>query len=329
MTGKGKQKVRRQNTMPPPPPVKVPTQRSALHNLSASNENSGHSPSANNPTQNSPSASNFMPTPSIQGAPNMFVVPPDPVAPEPDAPSTSAATPNAVNSPTLQTPPATIPAVPAPSVQNDILSPFFPDSQVCVKFITETIKGHFKGPYISWKKVPEKERNQWFEEFQSAFHWPPENTPSVLRVFDHRGSVAMASGAGPNKEKEVALWVEVAGGKKKGRVYGLAGQVRLVGSTSSGFGSSGDYWEKKFEEQVKKTETLEQQLSSQSAYIKETSSRLEQLEAWMKQMQFSSSQQPTALDTGAGIDEEMDEDSEDSSTAYETGEDDEMGSEED
>ncbi|KAJ4822629.1 hypothetical protein Tsubulata_026642 [Turnera subulata] len=40
--------------------------------------------------------------------------------------------------------------------------------------------------------------------------------------------------AAPDKEKEVALWVEVAGGVKKGRVYGLAGQARWVGSTSSG-----------------------------------------------------------------------------------------------
>ncbi|KAJ4831533.1 hypothetical protein Tsubulata_032209, partial [Turnera subulata] len=45
----------------------------------------------------------------------------------------------------------------------------------------------------------------------------------------------------------------------------------------------------------------------------------------MKQMQFSSSQQPTAQNTGAGNDEEMTEDSEDSSTAYETGEDDGIG----
>ncbi|KAJ4837121.1 hypothetical protein Tsubulata_036988 [Turnera subulata] len=127
-----------------------------------------------------------------------------------------------------------------------------------------------------------------------------------------------------DKEKEVALWVEVAGGVKKGRVYGLAGQARWVGSTSSGSASSGDYWEKKFEEQVKKTETLEQQLSSQSEYIKQTSSRLEQLESWMKQMQSSSSQPPTIEGTGAGNDEEMDDDSEDGSTAYETGEDDRM-----
>ncbi|KAJ4838926.1 hypothetical protein Tsubulata_003657 [Turnera subulata] len=143
------------------------------------------------------------------------------------------------------------------------------------------------------------------------------------------GSNGEEGGAALTKEKEVALWVEVAGGMKKGRVYGLGGQARLFGSTSSGStSSSGDYWEKNFKEQVKKIETLEQQLSSQSAYIKETSSRLEQLEALMKQLKFSSSQQPTAQDTGAGNDEEMTEDSEDSSTAYETGKDDGMGSEE-
>ncbi|KAJ4826688.1 hypothetical protein Tsubulata_043051, partial [Turnera subulata] len=57
---------------------------------------------------------------------------------------------------------------PSGSREDDILvigEEFFPDNQVCVKFITETIKGHFMGPYISWKKVPEQERNQWFEEF--------------------------------------------------------------------------------------------------------------------------------------------------------------------
>ncbi|KAJ4832747.1 hypothetical protein Tsubulata_050576 [Turnera subulata] len=70
---------------------------------------------------------------------------------------------------------------------------FFPDNQVCVKFITETIKGHFKGPYISWKKVPEQERSQWFEEFGTAFHGQPQNIAAVHRVFKHRGSVAMAS----------------------------------------------------------------------------------------------------------------------------------------
>ncbi|KAJ4828710.1 hypothetical protein Tsubulata_050241 [Turnera subulata] len=113
----------------------------------------------------------------------------------------------------------------------------------------------------------------------------------------------------------------------KGRVYGLAGQARWVGSISSGSTSSGDYWEKKFEEQVKKTETLEQQLSSQSEYIKQTSSRLEQLESWMKHMQFSSSQPPTAQGTGAGNDEEMNDDSEDRSSTYETSEDDGMDSE--
>ncbi|KAJ4830962.1 hypothetical protein Tsubulata_036454 [Turnera subulata] len=107
------------------------------------------------------------------------------------------------------------------------------------------------------------------------------------------GSISEEVCAVQDKEKEVALWVEVAGGVKKGRVYGLAGQARWVGSTSSGSASSGDYWEKKFEEQVKKTETLEQQLSSQSN------------------------------------DEEMDDDSEDGSTAYATGEDDGMSLEED
>ncbi|KAJ4835488.1 hypothetical protein Tsubulata_029629, partial [Turnera subulata] len=101
--------------------------------------------------------------------------------------------------------------------------------------------------------------------------------------------------AAPDKEKEVALWVEVACGVKKGRVYGLAGQAR---------------W-------------------SQSEYMKQTSSRMEQLESWMKHMQFSSSQPPTAQSTLAGNDEEMNDDSEDRSSSYETGEDDGMDSEED
>ncbi|KAJ4827832.1 hypothetical protein Tsubulata_028897 [Turnera subulata] len=216
----------------------------------------------------------------------------------PDAASTSAPAPNTVNSPTLQTPPATIPAVQAPSIQNDILSP-------------QSSVGNVQAG-TSQSKACEISvvGNEFFPDNQSAFQWPHENTPAVLRVFDHRGSVAMA--------KELGYYPGIA------ETFFRTHVTKVAGSTSS----SGDYWEKKFEEQVKKIETLEQQLSSQSAYIKETSSRLEQLEAWMKQMQFSSSQQPTTQDTGAGNDEEMTEDSEDSSTAYETGEDDGMGSEE-
>ncbi|KAJ4833378.1 hypothetical protein Tsubulata_022817, partial [Turnera subulata] len=260
---------------------------------------------------------------------------------------------------------------PSSSRENDISvigDEFFPDNQVCVKFITETIKGHFMGPYISWKKVSEQERSPWFEEFGTAFHWQPQNTTAVHRVFEHRGSVAMASMllrdyqacvdgginlAGNEEAKElgydlgiaetfrrthsikqkdnkretfkakwseahssegstgeemsrangpqeVAVWLEAVGGVKKGRAYGLAGQARCLfpGSSSSptGSSSSSDYWEKKFEEQLKKTELMEQQLSSQNEYIKETKTRPEQVEAWMQKMRFSSvqsSQLPT------------------------------------
>ncbi|KAJ4844712.1 hypothetical protein Tsubulata_010670 [Turnera subulata] len=75
--------------------------------------------------------------------------------------------------------------------------------------------------------------------------------------------------AGTSSVDELSLWVDVVGGKKKGRVFGLGGAAGLVGNGS--FGGSlpkSSYWEKKFEEQVKKTEVMEERLMKMEELIR-------------------------------------------------------------
>ncbi|KAJ4839048.1 hypothetical protein Tsubulata_022008 [Turnera subulata] len=129
----------------------------------------------------------------------------------------------------------------------------------------------------------------------------------MARLSEMQSSQDSNGEAGTSSIDELSLWVDVVGGKKKGRVFGLGGAAGLVGNGS--FGGSlpkSSYWEKKFEEQVKKTEVMEE--------------RLMKMEELIRSLQIP----PSFQQRVGGKDKEVvEEDTDESSSEDETSEDDE------
>ncbi|KAJ4844120.1 hypothetical protein Tsubulata_026188 [Turnera subulata] len=212
---------------------------------------------------------------------------------------------------------------------------FFPENQRCSNTISSIIKSYFHDSYIKWKDVPIGVRDKWFERFQETYSWLPEDTVEVRKVFEHRGSNAMSSllyhlsetqsSQSPSGEEgasqqnnssidELNLWIDIVGGKKKGRVFGIGGAAKLVGNGFCG-GSlpKSSFWEKKFEDQVKKTEVMEKQLMV-------ATTRLDEMEKFIRAMQFSLGFEPQNGGTEATESDSTDE----SSSEDESSEDDEI-----
>ncbi|KAJ4829807.1 hypothetical protein Tsubulata_022115 [Turnera subulata] len=113
---------------------------------------------------------------------------------------------------------------------------------------------------------------------------------------------------------ELNLWVDIVGGKKKRRVFGLGDAAKMVGNGSCG-GTlpKSSFWEKKFEDQVKKTEVMEKQLMI-------ATTRLDEMEKFIRAMQF-----PLAFEAQNGGTEATESDSTDkSSSEDESSEDEEI-----
>ncbi|KAJ4838342.1 hypothetical protein Tsubulata_002779 [Turnera subulata] len=158
--------------------------------------------------------------------------------------------------------------------------------------------------------------DKWFERFQDTYSWLPEDTVEVRKVFEHRGSKAMSSllyhAQFMAKLSETQSSQNPSG--EEGRVFGLGGATKMVGNGSCG-GSlpKSSFWEKKFEDQVKKTEVMEKQLMI-------ATTRLDEMEKFIRVMQF-----PLGFEPQNGGTEATESDSTDkSSSEDESSEDEEI-----
>ncbi|KAJ4839695.1 hypothetical protein Tsubulata_033290 [Turnera subulata] len=193
----------------------------------------------------------------------------------------------------------------------------FTNEERCTKTISSIIRGHYNGAYLSWKKVPQDQRNMMFrlrsmgmiqELLEPSYILTlGEKITNRKKAFTTKWTKAQSifstntsEGIEPEAPNEYDVWIDAVGGKnKKGRIIGLAGESSLIKHRSSSVApNNSNHWENKWEEQVKKTEdlqqevvelksqlasngTLEQQvkkLKMQLASAKETASKVEHIE---------------------------------------------------
>ncbi|XP_052204278.1 uncharacterized protein LOC127809489 [Diospyros lotus] len=128
--------------------------------------------------------------------------------------------------------------------------------------ISRIIQSKFEGPYPSWKKTDPAVREMWYGEFKSRqFGRPPtqaelflathrrkdnsgfvdrrsEDTYANFQTRQHEAS-SQSSVVGHSEDSEAgqpshpaiddrSLWLEVAGGKKKGHVYGMGSEAHII-----------------------------------------------------------------------------------------------------
>ncbi|XP_052188469.1 uncharacterized protein LOC127798870 [Diospyros lotus] len=136
------------------------------------------------------------------------------------------------------------------------------DNNLCKRDISRIIQSKFEGPYPSWKKTDPAVREMWYGEFKSRqFGRLPtqaelflvthgrknnsgfvdrrsEDTYANFQTRQHEAS-SQLSAVGHSEDSDVgqpshlaiddrSLWLEVAGGKKKGCVYGMGLEAHII-----------------------------------------------------------------------------------------------------
>ncbi|KAJ4832624.1 hypothetical protein Tsubulata_001352 [Turnera subulata] len=177
-------------------------------------------------------------------------------------------------------------------------------------------------PTAAHEDVPIGVRDKWFERFQDTYSWLSEDTVEaqfMANLSETQSSKSPSGEEGASQQNnsaidELKLWVDIVGGKKKGRVFGLGGAAKMVGNGFCG-GSlpKSSFWEKKFEDKVKKTEVMEKQLMV-------ATTRLDEMKKFIRAMQFSLGFEPQNGGTEATESDSTDE----SSSEDESSEDDEI-----
>ncbi|KAJ4832101.1 hypothetical protein Tsubulata_028048 [Turnera subulata] len=192
-------------------------------------------------------------------------------------PATQAETPP-TNTSTSQSPVVNVAAIDSNADKKTSIVPrgsveFFPENQCCSNAISSIIKSYFHDSYIKWKDVPIGVRDKWFERFQDTYSWLPEDTVEVRKVLEHRGSKAMSY-----LLYHAQFMAKLSETQSSQNPSGE--EAKMVGNGSCG-GSlpKSSFWEKKFEDQVKKTEVMEKQLMI-------ATTRLDEMEKFMRAMQF-------------------------------------------
>ncbi|KAM7260728.1 hypothetical protein ACFE04_011401 [Oxalis oulophora] len=61
----------------------------------------------------------------------------------------------------------------------------------CVQAISSIIRSYYKCAWISWKKVPQADRDMWFREFGDLYTWNPEETHTIQKVWETNGTNSM------------------------------------------------------------------------------------------------------------------------------------------
>ncbi|KAM7258219.1 hypothetical protein ACFE04_007420 [Oxalis oulophora] len=61
----------------------------------------------------------------------------------------------------------------------------------CVQAISSIIKSYYKYAWISWKKVPQTDRDMWFREFGDLYTWNQEETHAIRKVWETNGTNSM------------------------------------------------------------------------------------------------------------------------------------------
>ncbi|KOM46933.1 hypothetical protein LR48_Vigan07g063700 [Vigna angularis] len=127
---------------------------------------------------------------------------------------------------------------------------FYP-TKTASKAITTTIKEQFDEPWLTWGSIPKSTRDVFFERFKRRVSWKPEDEEKQTHICQSTGEfvdersrrtheqfvakfsqirsetasvgVSTSSPLDPAEEERLRnrCWLEAAGGKYKGRVYGI------------------------------------------------------------------------------------------------------------
>ncbi|KOM28588.1 hypothetical protein LR48_Vigan553s001700 [Vigna angularis] len=107
---------------------------------------------------------------------------------------------------------------------------FYP-TKTASKAITATIKQHFDEPWLTWGQIPKTTRDVFFDRFKRKVSWKPEDEEKELfkakfsQIRSETASVGASACSPLDPTEEETLrnrcWLETAGGKYKGHVYGI------------------------------------------------------------------------------------------------------------
>ncbi|KOM49732.1 hypothetical protein LR48_Vigan08g055900 [Vigna angularis] len=105
----------------------------------------------------------------------------------------------------------------------------FIPSRVASQAITRSIKQQFLSPWPTWGAVPDDDRKSFWQRFQEDF----STRLSQVR-FEHESAPTPDDANNADDDiRRTQCWIDIVGGKKKGRVYG-AGQLAANYTTSRG-----------------------------------------------------------------------------------------------
>ncbi|KOM27470.1 hypothetical protein LR48_Vigan420s000200 [Vigna angularis] len=105
----------------------------------------------------------------------------------------------------------------------------FIPSRVASQAITRSIKQQFLSPWPTWGVIPNDDKKPFWERFQEEF----STRLSQVRSEHESAPTPDDDSNAEDDIRRTQCWVEIVGGKKKGRVYG-AGQLVANYTTSRG-----------------------------------------------------------------------------------------------
>ncbi|KOM43495.1 hypothetical protein LR48_Vigan05g109900 [Vigna angularis] len=216
-------------TMQPPTPAVDPTPTSAIHRYPTHAVHPSPTPAAHPST--TVAADPIRPPVLITLIPPPVVITPTPLADPTSIPSSCSIPPSEIVTPS---------ADPDSSGDGEGLDPplydrpwiepygkgFIP-CRVASQAITRSIKQQFLSPWPTWGAIPDDDKKPLWERFQEEF----STRLSQVRS-EHESAPTPDDGNNAKDDiRRTQCWVEIVGGKKKGRLYG-AGQLAANYTTS-------------------------------------------------------------------------------------------------